>query len=140
MAGTPAGGPAAARGRFQRLNSRIAAVYGSIVVPPAALLLAAVGVGIVVAPHRYTTGSYQLAFDLAPARLIGAVFVAAGAAALLRPRWPAALGALVAVHVAWALVVVAAAATRPDVSPTAPAYPLFAAWVLFSAVAGMGYR
>lgn len=136
MAGPSVGSPAAAsRGRVQRINTSIAARYGSIVVPPCAALLAVIGAGILAAPDRYTTGAYRVAFQICPAYVGAAVFVAAGLAVLLRPRsWS--LAALVAVHVTWALIVAAAAFTQPDVTPTAPAYPAAVAIILFQAIAG----
>lgn len=142
MAERTAGAPAAATsdGRLQHLNQTIARRYGSITIPPAALLLAVIGVGILAAPHRYTSGSYQLAFRLVPARVGGLIFLAAGTAALLRPRHHWAVAALVAVHVTWALIVAAAVFTETGVPPTAPAYPVAVAVVLFQAVAGTGYR
>jgi hypothetical protein len=142
MADPTAGQPAAATSgaRFQRLNRRIAQRYGSIIVPPAAALLVIIGTGITVAPNRYTSGSYRVAFQLCPARGIGILFVVTGTAALALPCWWGTLAALVAVHITWGLVVTFSSISRPGVSPTAFAYPTFVAWVLFCSVAGMDYR
>lgn len=136
----PSADKAAAAGRpILRLNERVAGRYGSITVPPSALVLAMIGVGVLAQPDRYSAGSYQLAFRLCPSPVFGAIFAAVGVAALARPkRWT--LAVLVEVHICWAFIVTVSTFTKPNVSPTAVAYPGAVAWVLFCSVAGMGHR
>lgn len=126
--------------RLDRFTAALIDRYGSIAVPGAAVLLVALGVGMVTSPDGYYGSPlYRFLYSgvLIPP-MLGAVYLTVGLAALIRPCRPT-VAALIATHVGWGLACLYAAITVDGVSPTAWAYPLIVAVILVLSVRAQGY-